>query len=134
MKILIFGDNHGRIDNLLTVYEREKPDFTIHTGDYNDRDDNGKGTYIKDKYLKLFNKYIDGNNGCGLRAKNENDFLKNYLNDYQTFKLNNKFILLTHSWDNLDKEYPDIYRQRMGIIYDCKPDFIICGHTHTARI
>jgi predicted phosphodiesterase len=34
-KILIFGDNHGLINNIEKIKSLEKPDITIHTGDFN---------------------------------------------------------------------------------------------------
>jgi predicted phosphodiesterase len=84
---------------------------------------------------KNFNYYVRGNNGATREFDTVAEFKKYYTDDFKTFKIGKKKILLTHDYKNLEANgYSDVYAHRNQIIKEFKPDFIICGHTHVPEI
>ncbi|GMO13844.1 MAG: metallophosphoesterase [Mycoplasmoidaceae bacterium] len=159
MIILIISDTHGKTEEMLQILQKEKYDLAIHAGDYDNYDDDPIEHSIITKNFKY---HIRGNHGVtydiikklninvneikngSINLNYHDEFMKlyckNIIEDYKEFTIDNKKFLLIHehyaatkNWG--DQDSFDAYKNGVQKIEQkVKPDFIICGHTHIAKI
>jgi len=144
-KILIIGDTHTNFE-WIKLIKKIKPDIVIHTGDFEHfgNPDVFFPFSEKQKYLTYF---VNGNHEITNEILRKNHDPKYYLNmftQYKIFKIQGKKILLTHFFDEQDRVLKTVAKAT-GVIFDTykwhdelitknKPDIVIAGHTHVAKI
>jgi putative phosphoesterase len=99
---------------------------------------------IPKNIIAKFDHYIEGNHGILIKTNNHDDFINQYRNDYKIIKINQKNILLCHSFNlNVNdihhhgekSDYVDVLLPfRNELIKNNNIDIVICGHTHNAYI
>jgi predicted phosphodiesterase len=82
MKILVVTDSHGRLDYLMEMYEKERPNIVISAGDYSEDVEELSYIYEESKYY-----IVRGN--CDYMDRTKEDNLE--------IELDNKKIFITFS-------------------------------------
>jgi len=107
VKIIVMSDNHGDIKTMDSIIEHEKPDYTIHCGDY----------LIKKKLMEeRFDYFVLGNNDIDKGEFELNVEIKGY-----------KFRILHGHTLGIDVYYPN---KLIHKIAKAKYDVLIHGHVH----
>ncbi|MDN5305093.1 MAG: uncharacterized protein PWP46_1979 [Fusobacteriaceae bacterium] len=115
MKILILSDSHSNFNNIYEIYNREKPDKVIFTGDY--AKDGKELSFAVDKEEDFF--IVKGN--C--------DFLDFHTKENIEFELLNKKFFITHGHlFAVKRNYDIIQKESENKGYN----IVIFGHTHRA--
>ncbi|PID67463.1 MAG: YfcE family phosphodiesterase [Fusobacteriales bacterium] len=114
-KILVLSDSHGHFEKILKIYELEKPDIVIFSGD---------GTEDIENFLYIYEniEHYEVRGNC--------DFFSKF-KDEDVFKIENYNFFLTHghlydvkfSLENLRK-----------ILRTTQVNIIVYGHTHRENI
>ena len=112
MKILVISDSHGRLEKLISVYEREKSDMVICAGDFSD--DAEELSYV---FPENIYHIVKGN--C--------DYYDMQRSDEMILELGGHKVFLAHGHHYRVKlEYETI--EKRGRELGC--DVVIFGHTH----
>jgi putative phosphoesterase len=112
MKILVVSDSHGRLDYLMEIWEKEKPDIVLSAGDYSEDVEELSYIYENSKYF-----IVRGN--C--------DYMDHTKEDNLEMKLGEKKIFLTHGHLYGVKNSYDHIRLEAQ---DRGSNLCIFGHTH----
>ena len=112
MKVLVVTDSHGRLDYLMEMYEREKPDIVISAGDYSEDVEELSYVYEDSKYY-----IVRGN--CDYMDRNNEDNLEIDLGEKKVFITHGHLYGVKTSYDYLRMEAKG---------REC--DLCIFGHTH----
>lgn len=112
MKILVISDSHGRLEKLISIYEREKPDMVICAGDFSDDAEELSYVFPENTYH-----IVKGN--C--------DYYDIQRSDEMVLELGGHKVFLAHGHHYRVKlEYETI--EKRGRELEC--DVVIFGHTH----
>lgn len=112
MKVLVISDSHGRLERLVSIFEKEKPDVVICAGDHSEDGENLSFVHPEAKYY-----IVRGN--C--------DFYDISSEDEMVLELEGHRIFLAHGHHYGVKQTYGIIETR-GKELNC--DIIIFGHTH----
>lgn len=111
MKLLIVSDTHGMNTNeLINIIKQEKANVNIHAGDY---------MMSIDEMKKHFQYFVDGNNDCEYKNKQE-------------FQIDKFKFLLVHGHEYFDFNYESWIKKEREKQNDI--DVIIFGHSHIPLI
>lgn len=114
-KILVLSDSHGSFDKILKVYEEEKPDIIIFSGDgIKDIED---FLYV---YENIENYKVRGN--C--------DFFSKF-NDEEIFEIENYKFFLTHGHLY---DVKSSLKNIKNILKNTEVNIVIYGHTHRENL
>ncbi len=103
MKVLVFSDSHGDRNILKKVYEKEKPDISIHLGDH----------------------FFDPEGICDYVVRGNCDFGE--APSEQIIHIGGYKLFITHGHRYKVKRGIDFLRER---VREIKPDIVLFGHTH----
>lgn len=112
MKVLVISDSHQRLNTLIRIYEKEKPDVVICAGDHSKDGEELSFIFPDTKF------YIVRGNCDIFDRRHDNEII---------FELEGFKILLAHGHEYGVKYSYDSILER-GKILDC--DIVIFGHTH----
>ena len=107
IKIVVMSDNHGDIKTMDSIILQEKPDYTIHCGDY---------LIKKELMKKRFNYFVLGNNDMDKGDLELNIEIKGY-----------KFRILHGHTLGIDVYYPNKLIKKIA---NAEYDVLIHGHIH----
>lgn len=116
MKILVISDSHGRLERLISIYEKEQPDVVICAGDHSEDGKNLSFIHSEAKY------YI---------VKGNCDFYDIKSEDEMVIELGEHKVLLAHGHHYGVKQTYGIIEAR-GRELGC--DIVIFGHTHRQEL
>lgn len=112
MKVLVISDSHQRLDTLIRIYEKEKPDVVICAGDHSKDGEELSFVCPNSKYY-----IVRGN--C--------DIFDRKYDDEMVFELEGLKILLANG-NEYRVKYNYISIEERGKLLGC--DIVIFGHTH----
>ncbi|STO32244.1 Putative metallophosphoesterase MG207 homolog [Fusobacterium necrogenes] len=112
MKVLVISDSHQKLDTLMKIYEKERPEVVICAGDHSRDGEELSFIYPDSKYY-----IVRGN--C--------DIFDRRYDDEMLVELEGIKILLAHGHEyGVKRSYASI--EKRGLELGC--DIIIFGHTH----
>jgi len=161
-KIIIFGNTINNNKLMEEIINKEKPDITIHTGEFNNYtnfvDKNTlsplevfkEEVFHDNEKIRLLDHWVYGKQDIiiNLTIVERPIDLKYLTKEHKVFHLNNKCVFLTHLWsvdENIDfspfynpidfSEFKDHLNDfKKNMINKHKPDYVIIGNDASAKI
>jgi len=144
-KILVVSDTHTSMA-WKDLIAKEKPDIAIHVGDFEQFNHPGFSVSNEEKN-KYFQYWVNGNHEITsqmLKLNLNDDYFLAMYDQYKTFKIQGKTILLTHFFEEEDRvlkttnkrtgQLFNVYEWKKKLLAKIKPDYVITGHTHIGHI
>lgn len=111
MKVIVFSDSHGDLNNMIKAVEREAPDLVLHLGDYwLDAEE------LRGMYPELVVEQVPGNCDYQPDAALE-----------RTLRLEQCNITTCHGHS---RDVKRGYQKLTHLGQDTGADIVLCGHTH----
>jgi putative phosphoesterase len=112
MKILVVSDSHKELNNLIDIYNLEKPDIVISAGDYFRDCEELSHIYPDSRYF-----YVPGN--CDFFSGKLKDELFVYIHPFKFFITHGHLYHVKRTYNAIKEKGKQL-----------QADVIICGHTH----